>query len=332
MLEELLEIKILQYYLMIYNGSGYMYADLTFIDGYPAMPYYSIPTGTYSPVHPLGNFTGNMNGNWLLEIQDVWFPNSGSLGSWELHFEYPDIQWTSSTTPVNSPDRVTTTATVPSTTTYTATVTDAYGCSSTKSVTVNVAPCPVACSVNILLQGYYLSGLNMQPVLINQGRGSNSAITDSVEVNLYHPTTHALIATSRVPMSTNGSITPSFNVVYGNYYISVKHRNSIEVWSANPVHLSATNMNYIFYNQASSAFGSNQVEVAPGKWALYTGDINQDGYIDNFDYPALDADIYNGISGEYVASDLNGDGFVDIFDYPIFDTNSAIGVSTVAPW
>ena len=106
----------------------------------------------------------------------------------------------------------------------------------------------------------------------------------------------------------------------------------IEVWSAAPIYLSATQTNYFFYTQASNAYGSNQVEVAPGKWALYSGDLNQDGFIDSFDYPTLDADIYNGISAAYVATDLNGDGFVDSFDYPIFDANSSLGVSAIAPW
>ena len=320
------------YGLIGFNSSGTFNANITLQDGFPPLPSFGYPTGTYGPLNPLSNYTGNMNGNWTININDTWWPNSGSLDSWQLIFEYPNIQWTSSTTPVNTPNLLTTTASVPSTTTYTATVTDAFGCTATNTVTVNVTPCPVACTVNLLLQGYYLSGLAMQPVLMNQGRGSSSAITDTVEVNLYHPSTHALVATSRVPVATNGTISPSFNVLYGNYYISVKHRNSIEVWSAAPIYLSATQTNYIFYNQASSAYGSNQVEVAPGKWALYSGDLNQDGFIDSFDYPTLDADIYNGISAAYVATDLNGDGFVDSFDYPIFDANSSIGVSTIAPW
>ena len=321
-----------QYSIMIAQGSGYVNSDITFKDGYPSLPNYSIPTGTYSPVNPLTNYSGNMNGNWILSIYNSGGLYTGSLNSWQLQFEYPNIQWTSSVTPVNTPNLLTTAASVPSTTTYTVTVTDASGCTATNSVTVNITPCPVACTVNLLLQGYYLSAIDMQPVLMNQGRGSNSAITDTVEVNLFHPTTHALVATSRVPVATNGTISPSFNVLYGNYYISVKHRNSIEVWSAAPIYLSATQTNYIFYNQASSAYGSNQVEVAPGKWALYSGDLNQDGFIDSFDYPTLDADIYNGISAAYVATDLNGDGFVDSFDYPIFDANSSIGVSAIAPW
>ncbi|MEI2724404.1 MAG: hypothetical protein V9H26_12990 [Verrucomicrobiota bacterium] len=50
--------------------------------------------------------------------------------------------------------------------------------------------------------------------------------------------------------------------------------------------------------------GANQKEVEPGVFALFTGDINQDGFIDGFDYPDLDSDSQNNLSGVYVASQL----------------------------
>ena len=118
--------------------------------------------------------------------------------------------------------------------------------------------------------------------------------------------------------------------VYDSVYLGISHRNSIQTWSANPV-LLTNQFNYDFTTAASQAFGNNQIEVEPGIFALYSGDINQDGFIDSFDFPLLDTDIFNGVSGVYVNTDLYGDGFVDSFDFPVFDVNSFNGVSVMTP-
>ena len=82
---------------------------------------------------------------------------------------------------------------------------------------------------------------------------------------------------------------------------------------------------------ANKAMGDVQVEVQTGKWAMYTGDLNQDDFIDGNDFPAFDTDSFNGVNTVYVATDMNGDGFVDGNDFPVFDVNSFNGVSAVYP-
>ena len=66
-------------------------------------------------------------------------------------------------------------------------------------------------------------------------------------------------------------------------------------------------------------------------WAVYTGDLNQDGFVDPFDYPAYDSNNQNGVSVVYINTDMNGDGFVDPFDYPVFDSNNQNGVAAIIP-
>jgi hypothetical protein len=63
---------------------------------------------------------------------------------------------------------------------------------------------------------------------------------------------------------------------------------------------------------------------------LYSGDINQDGSIDAFDYLVQEPDIINGNSG-YLHTDLNGDGAVDAFDYLVLDPNLVSGVGAATP-
>jgi hypothetical protein len=110
--------------------------------------------------------------------------------------------------------------------------------------------------------------------------------------------------------------------------VVVGHRNSVAVWSANPVIFSTTT-NYDFTNAITKAFGSNMAEDG-GVFMLYSGDINQDGAIDFNDYPDLDISSINGDYG-YLNYDLNGDSAVDFNDYPLLDINSIYGIIISTP-
>ncbi len=173
----------------------------------------------------------------------------------------------------------------------------------------------------------------MTPVMTNQGVANvASDDVDDVTVNAYTTTnTIVPVASITTRLKTNGSAYCVFPALNGNYYIEIRHRNSISTWSADPIFLSSVPANYNLSNTATQAFGGNLIEVEPGVFAVYSGDINQDGFIDSFDFPMYDTDSFNGVSGTYVNTDLNGDGFVDSFDFPIFDVNSFNGVSVLMP-
>ena len=87
---------------------------------------------------------------------------------------------------------------------------------------------------------------------------------------------------------------------------------------------------YDFSTADTQAYGSNMIEVENGVWAIYSGDINQDEFVDSFDFPSYDFDNLNFSSG-YLATDMNGDGFVDSFDFPIYDSNNINFVSSAHP-
>jgi len=80
----------------------------------------------------------------------------------------------------------------------------------------------------------------------------------------------------------------------------------------------------------NNAYADNQVEVEPGVFAIFSGDLNQDGYIDPFDYTILEIDNLAFAYG-YVVSDLNGDGFVDPYDYVIFEKNNLNFIGSIRP-
>ena len=100
-------------------------------------------------------------------------------------------------------------------------------------------------------------------------------------------------------------------------------------------HLTSPNSQalYDFSSAANMAMGDNQGMVEPGIWALYTGDINQDDYIDGNDFPQYDSESASGglFDGTYTSTDINGDGFVDGNDFPVYDFNSSNAVSAVHP-
>jgi hypothetical protein len=80
----------------------------------------------------------------------------------------------------------------------------------------------------------------------------------------------------------------------------------------------------------NNALGDNQLEVEPGVFAIYSGDVNQDGFIGVDDVAIIDNDNAAGAIG-YVVTDLNGDGFLGVDDVAIADNNNALGIFAITP-
>ena len=208
------------------------------------------------------------------------------------------------------------------------------GCTNTSTQQVTVTFCtPTTITVNLklFLQGYYTGGSTMQPVLNNQGVAALATETDTVTVELHDATTFALIDSKVAVLSTSGLASATFTQAAASYYIAIKHRNTIQTWTANPVACTVSTALYDFSTAANKAFGDNQIEVSTGVWAMYTGDMDQDDFIDGNDFPYYDVDSFNGVNGVYANTDLDGDGFVDGNDYPLYDVNSFNGVLSIHP-
>jgi uncharacterized repeat protein (TIGR03803 family) len=196
--------------------------------------------------------------------------------------------------------------------------------------TGNAIPANTIVNIKFFIQDYYDGSGLMKPVLMNQGVTTNSSITDSIEVearSVIFPT--LVMASATCVLNTNGTTSCSFPNLNGTYYLVVKHRNSIETWSANPVNFSG-NLAYDFTTAANKAYGNNQVEVENGVWAIYSGDINQDQNVDLLDLDIAQLDINSYLFG-YHASDINGDGNVDLLDMPVLEENVNNFVIAVYP-
>ncbi|MGB4853426.1 MAG: FG-GAP-like repeat-containing protein, partial [Ignavibacteria bacterium] len=163
---------------------------------------------------------------------------------------------------------------------------------------------------------------------------SNSQVSDSITVELRNSTSpFAAAEQTNGVVATDGTVQLKFSVPDGNYYFAVKHRNTIETWSTGAIAFSRTTpVNYDLSSSVLQAYGSNmiQVEVSPVRYAIYSGDINQDGTVDASDVSDADNDSYNSVSG-YVRTDVTGDDFVDAGDVSIVDNNAYNSVSVITP-
>jgi hypothetical protein len=107
----------------------------------------------------------------------------------------------------------------------------------------------------------------------------------------------------------------------GNYYIVIKHRNSLETWSkpgGEP--LGNGNYFYDFTTSASQAYGNNLI-LKGSTYCIYSGNINGDDIIDAEDLIYVDNDVFNYAPGTNITN-LNGDQIVDIEDLAICEKNA----------
>jgi hypothetical protein len=167
--------------------------------------------------------------------------------------------------------------------------------------------------------------------MLNQGSGSSTTDVDDVTVELRDSSTSALVVSTTARLHTDGTATATFGTApSGSFYIAVKHRNTLETWSSAPQTVGSTPLTYDFTTAVNKAYGDNMIELESGVYGFYSGDINQDGFIEAFDYPQLFNDSDNLLEG-YQTTDLNGDGFVEAFDYPILFNNSDNLIETLHP-
>ncbi|MDQ3021751.1 MAG: choice-of-anchor B family protein [Bacteroidota bacterium] len=180
-------------------------------------------------------------------------------------------------------------------------------------------------NINVAIEGFYnpaSNSLNMRDTVRAYLREVNSPfnIIDSSEAVLDSLTLTGNFKFNAAPA--------------GIYYISLKHRNSIETWSKiggesyNPM----TFQTYDFTNSDVQAYGENVVNVdnSPVRFAMYSGDVNQDGAVDITDLGYIENDASSFNTG-YINSDLNGDNLADITDESIADNNAFMFVVKITP-
>jgi endonuclease I len=215
--------------------------------------------------------------------------------------------------------------------TYSYSTINSLGCDSIATLNLTIQPNYLGLNIKVFLEGLYLGNEKMTSAPFNADGISPQNIADTLTLELHDTLGMFMTLYSSIALlDTNGICSINIPNTFNNnrFYLAVKHRNSIETWSANPI-LLTSNTNYDFSNASNKSFGDN-VKNDGGVFLLYCGDITQDGAIDFADYPLLDIDNQNGLLG-YFTTDLTGDSSTDFSDYPIIDFNNLLGIITLRP-
>ncbi|MBS1552855.1 MAG: metallophosphoesterase [Bacteroidetes bacterium] len=162
--------------------------------------------------------------------------------------------------------------------------------------------------------------------------GSGISVTDTIKVFLRKTVSpYEVIDSASGYSNSAGNVSLEFvNALNSTaYYLAVKHRNSVETWSASGNSFSGNKMNYSFTVSVTQAYGNN-MKLKGAKFCIYGGDINQDGFIDDSDLSSVDNDVFISAAG-YLNTDLTGDNFTDIDDLSIADNNSFLSAGIIRP-
>jgi hypothetical protein len=275
----------------------------------------NLPACDVIPTTAISTFTNrpNMKFNTESPADITWSPVADlyldALGNTPYNGEVTDVVYANPPAPV----------------TYTATATNSFGCTSSGTAEFEIEV--KSLNVTAFLEGIYDGGGMMRKAqdvdfitwMYVDKFGGDTA--DVVTLELW-TNTGTMVFSDLVGLSTTGSIYVELDPMYtGDYYIYIRHRNSIAVSSANPVSFLAATTTYNFSTAASQAYFDNQQDLGSGVFGLFAGDVDQDGSVGAFDMILVDNASKNFVEG-YFPEDVDGDASVGAFDLIFVDNNS----------
>ena len=185
---------------------------------------------------------------------------------------------------------------------------------------------------SVLLEGLYNGAGTLRQAQGSTGAQWPAGIADHITVELHSGGNYSTIAytASDVELTTSGSAVVTIPAEFaGSYFITVRHRNSIETTTSAPVSFAGSVINQSFSSRAN-VFGDNLKASGDGRFLIYGADVNQDGIVDTGDMNDVDNGSAAILFG-YHANDVNGDGLVDTSDMNLVDNNSAAIVMARIP-
>lgn len=188
-------------------------------------------------------------------------------------------------------------------------------------------------NIKVLPEGLYNGSGGLNKAMDEYGEHFIGEIADHVTVELHSNAApyQSVFTADNVNLMTDGTLNIHGipEMLSGEYYIVVKHRNSIETWSALPIAFGGNNIDYDFSTSASQAYGNNLRQVG-SSFVIYGGDATQDGIVDGSDMAVID-NSSTAIQQGYLPEDINGDGIVDGTDMAIVDNNSTNIIYVIRP-
>ena len=187
-------------------------------------------------------------------------------------------------------------------------------------------------NLTLMLEGLYIGAGMMRKAQDASGDHFAGSTADQVGVELHDAANYNNIVytASNINLNTNGTVSLTVPASYsGSYYVTIKHRNSISTTTAAPVSFSVVTVNYSF-DAPAKAFGGNLKLMAGGAYAIYSGDVNQDGIVDTGDMAPVDNAASSYLTG-YLNTDVNGDGSIGFVDITTLHNNAMNYVISITP-
>jgi hypothetical protein len=214
---------------------------------------------------------------------------------------------------INSPTQLI--AYVPlGTTTGTIQVTNICG-SGTSSIPFTINTTNAVLNLKLFIEGYYAGSGQMNNAV-------DALVCDTVMVELHEsvsPYNTIFISRSTINRGGNGIFNFPSTADGNNYYIVTYNHNTLKTWSSAPV-LFSTNTTYDFTIAASKAFGNNVRDLGDGNFALYSGDVNRDGIINDVDFNEI-LNAAQFFQFGYLVYDLTGDNIIESADFSLIENN-----------
>jgi uncharacterized protein (TIGR02145 family) len=167
----------------------------------------------------------------------IHFVASGTNGGFS-----PSYQWSVNGLPISNTGTTFKSASLSNESLVRCVMTSNANCLTNSTASSNIIPALVnycnGISLRMLIQGFYIGNHKMSPVLYNNGLSSNPHDVDTITVALHDQFDPSVkVFEKQTILKDSGYANVFFeNLPYNeSYYISVKHRNSIETWSNSPI-------------------------------------------------------------------------------------------------
>ena len=205
-----------------------------------------------------------------------------------------------------------------------------FGSSSGSPKTLNLS--------SVFLEGLYNGNGTMFQARDASGPYWTDGSADHISIELHNSSTYSVIefVATDVPLRTLGRATVSVpSGKNGSYYVTIKHRNSIETTTALPVNFSGSAISCSF-DAMTRAYGNNMTFLLEADGTthspplIFGGDINQDRQVEAEDMNQVGnaaADFELG----YLQTDVYCDGQIEASDINICGNNAATFVYSHLP-
>jgi len=189
-------------------------------------------------------------------------------------------------------------------------------------------------TISVTIQGLSAGNGSMNASRDQSGVHWGANTADHITIELHDATPgnyqNIIYTSPDVSLGTNGLASTTIPAgLTGSYYITIRHRNGLPTVSSVPVSFAGAYVVY-YFDAPGKAYGNRLIALPGGGYGIYSGDLNQDGAINDSDISLAASGSATFTTG-YVSGDVNGDGTIDSADMTFIDNNRTAGILAATP-